>query len=93
MAEWFEDWVDGRMVPEGAESFAALRERAVAAVNRALAMEAPVLVVGHGALFRALRAEMGLPPNVRTPTAMPFLCAPGDPWILTAAELPPDPPP
>lgn len=93
MAEWFDDWVDGLMVPEGAETFDALRARAVAAVNRALAMDAPVLVVGHGALFRALRAEMGLPPNVRTPNAMPFLCEPGDPWTLTAAELPPDPPP
>ena len=93
MAEWFDDWVDGQMTPEGAESFAALRERAVAAVNRALAMQAPVLVVGHGALFRALRAEMGLPPNVRTPNATPFLCEPGDPWTLTAAELPPAPPP
>ena len=89
MADWFDDWVEGRMVPEGAESFAALRARAVAAVNRALGMEPPVLVVGHGAVFRALRAEMGLPANVRTPNAMPFLCEPGDPWTLTAAELPP----
>lgn len=89
MADWFDDWVEGRMTPDGAEAFAALRARAVGAVNRALAHPAPVLVVGHGALFRALRAEMGLPPNVRTPNAMPFLCQPGpapdQPWTLTAA--------
>lgn len=93
MADWFDDWVEGRMVPEGAESFADLRLRAVAAANRALQMEAPVLVVGHGAVFRALRAEMGLPANVRTPNAMPFLCEPGAPWVLTAAgSLPPGSP-
>lgn len=93
MADWFNDWVEGRMVPEGAESFAALRARSVAAVNRALGMEPPVLVVGHGAVFRALRAEMGLPANVRTPNAMPFYCQPGadadQPWTLTPAGAPP----
>ena len=88
MAEWFEDWIDGTFTPEGAESFADLRVRAVAAVNRALSKQAPVLVVAHGALFRAIRAEMGLSPEVRTPNATPYLCEPGDPWTLTAAELP-----
>ncbi len=92
MAEWFEDWIDGRFTPDGAESFADLRARGVAAINRALSKEAPVLVVAHGALFRAIRAEMGLPPNVRTPNATPYLCQPGvgadQPWTLTAAELP-----
>jgi probable phosphoglycerate mutase len=57
----------------------------VAAINRALAAPAPVLVVAHGALFRALRAEMGLEANVRTPNAMPFFCEPGTPWTLTPA--------
>ena len=52
---------------------------------RALARPAPVLVVAHGALFRALRAEMGLEPNVRTPNAMPFWCEPGSPWALVPA--------
>ena len=48
----------------------------------------PVLGVAHGALFRALRAEMGLLPNVRTPNATPLLCTPGDmpgaAWSLAA---------
>ena len=82
MADWFDDWVDGRFTPDGAEPFMALRGRAVSAVNRALGRPAPVLVVAHGALFRALRAAMGLPANIRTPNAVPMLCEPGTPWTL-----------
>jgi broad specificity phosphatase PhoE len=89
MSQWFSDWVAGSYTPPDAESFAALRARAVAALNRALLRPAPVLVVAHGALFRALRAEMGLEPNVRTANAMPFLCTPGLPaWTLTPAAQP-----
>jgi broad specificity phosphatase PhoE len=85
MVQWFDDWVAGTYTPDDAESFAALRARAAAAVNRALTRPAPVLVVAHGALFRALRAEMGLAPNVRTANGMPFLCEPGAPWNLIPA--------
>jgi len=89
MGEWFNDWVAGVSTPDGAEPFAALRTRAVAAVNRALMQPAPVLVVAHGALFRALRAEMGLAVNIRTPNAVPYFCEPGQspgaPWTLTPA--------
>jgi probable phosphoglycerate mutase len=84
MSDWFSEWVYGRFTPDGAETFADLRARAVAAINRGLVRPAPVLVVGHGALFRALRAAMGLEPNVRTPNATPFFCEPGVPaWTLT----------
>jgi broad specificity phosphatase PhoE len=82
---WFTSWVEGVATPEGAERFAELRARALRAVTAALAHPAPVLVVAHGALFRALRAEMGLPANVRTPNALPLWCEPGEPWTLTAA--------
>ena len=87
---WFAEWVDGTATPEGAETFVALRARAARAINRVLANPAPVLVVAHGALFRALRADMGLEPNVRTANAMPFLCEPGKPaWnLVPAADLP-----
>jgi probable phosphoglycerate mutase len=85
MTQWFDDWVAERSTPPGAESFAALRRRAVGAINRALTRPAPVLIVAHGALFRALRAEMGLEANVRTPNAMPLFCTPGTPWTLTPA--------
>ncbi len=86
MGDWFGDWVEGAGTPEGAESFAALRVRAVAAVNRAVALPPVVLVVAHGAMFRALRAAMGLQVNVRTPNAMPLFCAPTTSgWELTQA--------
>jgi broad specificity phosphatase PhoE len=85
MAQWFSEWVAGTYTPPGAESFPELRARALAAVNRALAQAPMVLIVAHGALFRALRAEMGLEPNVRTRNAWPMLCEPGAPWTLTDA--------
>jgi probable phosphoglycerate mutase len=83
MQQWFSDWVDGVFTPEGAEPFAALRTRAVAAVNRALTHPAPVLVVAHGALFRALRTAMGLPAHDRLMNAVAMHCEPGEPWTLT----------
>lgn len=90
MTEWFADWIAGRATPEGAESFAELRARAADAVDRALTRTFPVLVVAHGGLFRALRAEMGLEPNVRARNGVPVLCqppaAPDQPWTLTWAE-------
>ncbi|MBV9537392.1 MAG: histidine phosphatase family protein [Acidisphaera sp.] len=82
---WFVEWVYGRSTPEGAESFPDLQRRAVAAVNRALDQPSPVLIVGHGGFFRALRAAMGLERNVRAPNATPFWCEPGEPWRLTTA--------
>jgi len=86
MTEWFAEWIAGGATPEGGESFAALRARATAAINRALARPPPVLVVAHGALFRAVRAQMGLEANVRTPNATPLFCEPGSPWTLTPAR-------
>ena len=83
MQQWFDDWIAGGFTPEGAETFAALRARAVATINRLTALPPPLLVVGHGAFFRALRSAMGLAPNVRLPNAMPLRCEPGDPaWRL-----------
>jgi broad specificity phosphatase PhoE len=86
MGDWYDDWIAGTYTPEGAETFAGLRARAVAAINRALARPAPVLVVAHGGLFRAVRSAMGLVPNLRTPNAVPIFCQPpeaeGAPWTL-----------
>ncbi|HET6182614.1 MAG TPA: histidine phosphatase family protein [Acetobacteraceae bacterium] len=90
MADWFQSWIAGEFTPEGAESFTALRHRAVAAINRATAQPPVVLVVAHGALFRALRAAMGLAPTARTANGVPFLCCPparGETaWRLHPAE-------
>lgn len=94
MGDWYDDWIAGTYTPEGAEPFPVLLARVVAAVNRAIARPAPVLVVGHGAVFRALRLAFGLQPNVRTANALPIRCDPpaegGDAWTLTPAQLAPE---
>jgi len=86
MADWFADWVAGRVTPEGAESFPALRHRAVISVNSATSQPPVVLVVAHGALFRAIRNAMGIEPLIRTPNAVPIWCEPpasnGAAWAL-----------
>jgi broad specificity phosphatase PhoE len=90
MSEWFQPWVDGLLTPEGAESFPALTKRAVAAVNRCISRPPAVLVVAHGALFRALRGAMGHAPNVRTRNAVPVWCEPPargtNIWGITYAD-------
>ena len=89
MTDWFSRWIAGDWTPDGAETFASLRGRAVDAINRATSLPPPVLVVSHGALFRALRSAMGLQPDVRTRNAVPFMCNPGPeggPWNLVPAE-------
>jgi broad specificity phosphatase PhoE len=87
---WFQEWVDGNLTPEGAESFRALTTRAVAAINRCIARPPIVLVVAHGALFRALRGAMGHEPNVRTRNAVPVWCEPpaggAGMWGVTYAD-------
>jgi len=90
MTEWFTAWIAGALTPSGGESFADLTRRAVAAINRATARPSPVLVVAHGALFRALRGAMGHEPNVRTRNAVPMWCEPpaggAKVWSLTYAD-------
>ncbi len=87
MGDWYDSWIAGDYTPAGAEPFAALRARIVPAVNRALARPGPVLVVAHGALFRAVRSAMGLAVNVRTPNGLPMWCEPSDTgWTLTAVS-------
>jgi probable phosphoglycerate mutase len=91
MGDWYDDWIEGRYTPADGESFRELLERAVRAVNRALAQPAPVLVVAHGALFRALRLALGHEANVRTPNALPLHITPppdGEPaWSIAPAVL------
>jgi broad specificity phosphatase PhoE len=86
MSDWFPQWIEGHFTPEGAESFAALQQRGVAAINRSTALPPAVLVVAHGALFRALRTAMQIEPLVRTPNAVPIWCEPpalpGSAWQL-----------
>jgi len=77
ISTWFAEWTNGDFAPEGAETFAMLRHRATAGLNRSLVHPSHVLIVAHGALFRAIRAAMGLEALVRTRNAVPMWCAPG----------------
>jgi probable phosphoglycerate mutase len=90
MSEWFSSWVEGELTPAGAESFAELTTRAVAAINRCTDQPPVVLIVAHGALFRATRAAMGHEPNVRTRNAVPIWCEPprteAQAWEITYAD-------
>ncbi len=86
LAEWFHEWIDGRMTPEGAESFAALRQRVVAGLNRAMGLSPAVLIVAHGGVFRAIRSAMKVETTIRTRNCVPIWCEPpgaaGSDWSL-----------
>ena len=83
MGPWYDDWVAGTATPAGGESFAAVQARVVPAMNRVLAEPGLVLIVAHGALFRAVRTAMGLSALIRTENGIPLRCTPGAPWVLT----------
>lgn len=76
IGDWYNSWIAGEYTPPGAETFATLRQRATDAVNRATQAPGRPLIVAHGALFRALRAAMSLPANVRLPNAIPLSLEP-----------------
>ena len=76
LAEWFHTWISGHATPEGAESFAELRRRAVAGLNRAMAKPPAVLIVAHGGVFRAIRHAMKLEITGRTRNCVPMWCEP-----------------
>ena len=73
---WFNEWVEGRMTPPGAETFAAVTARAAGALGRVLAHPGPLLIIAHGGMFRAVRALMGLPRDGLTPNGVPLYCVP-----------------
>jgi broad specificity phosphatase PhoE len=86
LADWFHGWIEGHTVPEGAESFAELRRRAVSGLNRAVSQPPAVLVVAHGGVFRAIRSVMKLDISGRTRNCVPMWCEPprkaGQDWSL-----------
>ncbi len=54
VGDWFNDWINGALLPE-AESYREFVKRALYGVNRALAYPGPVLIVGHGGTYWAIR--------------------------------------
>jgi broad specificity phosphatase PhoE len=76
LAEWFQGWIEGHTTPEGAESFAELRRRTIAGLNRAVERPPAVLIVAHGGVFRAIRSVMKLEFSGRTRNCVPMWCEP-----------------
>lgn len=84
LGTWFADWLNGIATPEGAESFADITTRARIVMSHLLTAPAPLLIVSHGAFFRALRGVMGLELDIRTENATPILCEPvAEGWRAT----------
>jgi broad specificity phosphatase PhoE len=89
LAPWFQQWLDGDFTPPGAESFSELSARAAAALQRILPRPGPLLIVSHGAIFRAMRGLMGVTVKPGTPNGIPIRCEPhGEGWSVQAAEVP-----
>ena len=85
MGSWYEDWLEGLMAPDGGESFAALGQRGARALSRHLDRDGLVLFVAPGALFRAIRAVLGLPIHVRLANGAPMRCrAEPEGWSIEA---------
>ncbi|QNT77953.1 histidine phosphatase family protein [Entomobacter blattae] len=78
MGNWYDSWIAGDYTPPNGEPFAELKARGIKAINAAHKQGVP-LIVSHGAMFRAVRAAMHMPPNVRLPNATPL-------WITFKAE-------
>lgn len=91
MGNWYDSWIEGEYTPPAGEPFEILKNRGVAAINRATEEGIP-LIVCHGAMFRAIRAAMALPPNVRLANATPLWISPSGQkkeWMIEA--LTPEP--
>ena len=89
MGAWYEQWLAGALTLAGGESFAALRARAAEALGAHLEPGRATLFVAHGALFRAVRAVLGLPIDHRLGNGVPLRCTPEiGGWNITPVILP-----
>ncbi|QCE33308.1 histidine phosphatase family protein [Acetobacteraceae bacterium] len=78
---WYAEWMHGAEPPEGAESFQALQERILKGINKNfLSYEnEKIMFVAHGAVFRAVRSAINLPPQYSLPNATPVALIPPAP--------------
>lgn len=94
LGTWYESWINSKEVPAEGESFEALRERAVKAINSLDDQKGVPLLVAHGALFRAIRSAMGLDINVKINNADPLRAIPpkdtDDDWTIFYPAHPED---
>jgi probable phosphoglycerate mutase len=70
-AAWFTAWRGGA-ASAGVEPYEAFLERALAAVNRALAEPGPVLIVGHAGVYWAVQRHGGLDAGQHLPNGVPM---------------------
>ena len=67
---WYEAWRDGGPL-QGAETHAGFVARSLAAINAALTHPGPVLIVGHGGVYRAVKIHARLDMDFHLPNALP----------------------
>jgi probable phosphoglycerate mutase len=67
---WFTAWRGGALA-DGVEPYEAFLDRALAAVNQALAEPGPVLIVGHAGVYWAVQRHGGLDTSLHLPNAVP----------------------
>ncbi len=80
--EWYADWWRGGFL-EGAEPYEQFIERALNGINEALSHPGPVLIVGHGAVYRAVKIHARLDIDFRLANGVPVRHEPpsdGTPW-------------
>lgn len=57
---WHKNWFAG-ITPEGVESYQAFRNRTLLAIEQALLLRGPVLIVAHGSTFGIIQSATGQP--------------------------------
>jgi broad specificity phosphatase PhoE len=68
--DWYPAWRRGGFV-EGAEPYDDFIERALRGINEALTHPGPVLIVGHGGVYRAVKIHAGLDIDYRLANGVP----------------------
>ena len=85
---WYEDWCNGGFL-EGAEPHAAFVARSLTAINEALGLPGPILIVGHGGVYRAVKIHARLDMDFSLSNSTPVRHdppTPDTPW-WTAQEI------
>ncbi len=74
--ENYNQWMRGEIVVEGAETWEEFSARAVKGVTQALEHEGPVLIVAHGAFYRAFEQYLGTGEHVTLANCQPLKLTP-----------------
>lgn len=86
---WYWEWLKG-VTPAGVEPYDGFIARALAAINAALSLPGPVLIVAHGGVYWAVQHHGGLDRAQKLPNAVPVRHVPPPPgaasWIAETIE-------